>query len=111
MRKQGGKKYRRSFWYIRMPVSILKRINSPRIIIIKCSNGDKVKILKLSREETSHIKNQKFEMAYFSTAELEEPEARQQLVMVEMGSGGGRLAYCKAILLPRTIRKAGKSIF
>ena len=70
-----------------------------------------LKILKLSREETRPIKNQKLEMAYFSIAEFEEFKARQQLVIVEMGSGDGRLAYCKAILLPRTIRKAGKSIF
>lgn len=85
MRQQGKKIYRRGFWYIRMPVFKLERINSPKNIIIKCNNGDKVKILKLPREKTSHIKNQKLKMVYFSTAELEELKARQQPVTVEQG--------------------------
>lgn len=77
-----------------MLVSKLKSIKSPRNIIIKCNNGDKVKILKLSREETSHIKNQKLEKAYFSIAELEEHEARPTA-----GNGGDGEWGCQTSLL------------
>ena len=63
--KTRRKKYKKSFQYVRMPVSRLKRIKSPRSIITKY-NGNKVKILKLSREKTGHIKNKKLEREYFS---------------------------------------------
>lgn len=67
--KTSRKKYEKSFQYVRMPVSRLKRINSPRSITTKY-NGDKVKIPKLSREKTGHIKNKKLEMEYFSGQSL-----------------------------------------
>lgn len=52
-----------------MPVSRLKRINSPRNIITKHNNVDKVKIPKLSREKTGHTKKE-LKMAYFSRESL-----------------------------------------
>ena len=53
-----------------MPVSGLKRINSPRNIITKHNNVDKVKIPKLSRENTGHTKNKELKTAYFSRESL-----------------------------------------
>lgn len=55
------KKYK-SFHCVSMPVSGLKRINSPRNIIIKYNTENKVNILKLSRRRkqfTKIIKNLK----------------------------------------------------
>lgn len=54
-----------------MPVSRLKRINSPRNVITKHNNVDKVKIPKLSREKTGHMKDKELEMAYCSRQSLE----------------------------------------
>lgn len=57
-----------------MPVSGLKRINSPRNIITKHNNVDKVKIPKLSR---SHEK-QRTQNGILLKGKLEEWEARQK---------------------------------
>lgn len=75
---------------------------------MKYNNGDKDS-KTVQRKKRGHIKN-KYEMADFSIAKREGPEARQ-LVTVGVRSGAGRLTYCRAIFLPRTIREAGKSIF
>lgn len=62
-----------------------------------------IKILKLSRGKTGHIKNKKLEMVHFSTAKREGLSGR--------GAERGWLAHRGAIFLPRTIRKAGESAF
>ena len=86
-----------------MPVSGLKRINNPRNVITKHNNVDKVKIPKLSREKTGHMKNKELEMAHFSRQSLENGKLGRS------SNGGDGVWGCRAICLPRTIRKAGKS--
>ena len=88
-----------------MPVSGLERINNPRNVITKHNNVDKVKIPKLSREKTGHMKNKELEMAYFSRQSLENGKLGRS------SNGGDGVWGCRAICLPRTIRKAGKSCF
>lgn len=101
--KTSRKKYEKSFQDVRMPVSGLERINHPRNVITKHNNVDKVKIPKLSREKTGHMKNKELEMAYFSRQSLENGKLGRS------SNGGDGVWGCRAICLPRTIRKAGKS--
>ena len=104
IRKQVGKKHEKSFQDVRMPVSGLKRINNPRNVITKHNNVDKVKIPKLSREKTGHMKNKELEMAHFSRQSLENGKLGRS------SNGGDGVWGCRAICLPRTIRKAGQII-
>lgn len=70
-----------------------------------------IKILKLSRGKTGPQKNTKLELAYFSVAEPQELEARQQqLVTVDAGVGMAD-QLLQSNLPAKNIRKAGKSIY